>query len=238
MKRLLFINACVRAESRTRRLAEELLSGWQGEICELNLEQMDLRPLTAETLARRDALLAAGDYADPAFEPARALVEADAVVLAAPYWDCSFPASVKVFVEQVMVNGLTFTFTADGVPHGKCRAKKLWYVSTAGGPVVEPVLGHPGGGAYPGRGPGSGRRGPRSHPFRCRRQPAAPVIDAPKPSPARSGRGKVAAVRQTDEGGPTTADLGRTCQLCRFPPEPSPARSKREGEGGCRKADG
>ena len=26
MKRLLFINACVRAESRTRRLAEELLS--------------------------------------------------------------------------------------------------------------------------------------------------------------------------------------------------------------------
>ncbi|MBQ9373688.1 MAG: NAD(P)H-dependent oxidoreductase [Oscillospiraceae bacterium] len=141
MKRLLFINACVRAESRTRRLAEELLSGWQGEICELNLEQMDLRPLTAETLARRDALLAAGDYADPAFEPARAIVEADAVVLAAPYWDCSFPASVKVFVEQVMVNGLTFTFTADGVPHGKCRAKKLWYVSTAGGPVMGTNLG-------------------------------------------------------------------------------------------------
>jgi FMN-dependent NADH-azoreductase len=40
-----------------------------------------------------------------------------------------------------MVNGLTFTFTADGVPHGKCRAKKLWYVSTAGGPVMGTNLG-------------------------------------------------------------------------------------------------
>ena len=141
MKRLLLINACVRAESRTRFLAEKLLSRWEGEVSEINLEQLALRPLTAETLARRDALLAAGNYADAMFDPARRLVEADAVVIAAPYWDCSFPAAVKVFVEQVMVNGLTFTFTDDGMPHGKCRAKKLWYVSTAGGPVIGTNLG-------------------------------------------------------------------------------------------------
>ena len=136
MKNVLFVNACVRENSRTRILAEKLLSALQGEVYEANLEQMDLRPFTKSMLDQRDELLAAKAYTDPMFENARRFVGADVIVFAAPYWDCSFPSSVKVYIEHIMVNGITFTYTEDGYPKGMCKAKKLYYVSTAGGPVI------------------------------------------------------------------------------------------------------
>ena len=136
MSSVLFVNACARENSRTRILADTLLSVLQGEVYELNLERMDLRPFTKNMLERRDELLAAGSYTDPMFDNAHRFVEADIIVFAAPYWDCSFPSSVKVYIEHIMVNGITFTYTENGCPKGMCKAKKLYYVSTAGGPVI------------------------------------------------------------------------------------------------------
>ena len=58
---ILFVNACVREGSRTRILAERVLSHLDGTVTEFNLEREGLRPLTRESLARREALLAAKD---------------------------------------------------------------------------------------------------------------------------------------------------------------------------------
>ena len=46
--KILFINACVRKESRTFKLATELLAGLNGEIQTVCLEELDLRPLNEE----------------------------------------------------------------------------------------------------------------------------------------------------------------------------------------------
>ena len=43
--KILFINACVRKESRTLLLANELLSGLRGEIIEVFLPSLNLKPL-------------------------------------------------------------------------------------------------------------------------------------------------------------------------------------------------
>ena len=69
---------------------------------------------------------------------ARAFAAADEIVLAAPYWDLSFPASVKTYFEHVTVTGVTFSYGADGRPIGHCRASRLFYVTTAGGPILPP----------------------------------------------------------------------------------------------------
>ncbi len=69
---------------------------------------------------------------------ARAFAAAEEIVIAAPYWDLSFPAAVKTFTEHITVNGVTFSYGPDGRPRGHCRAKRLFYVMTAGGPVLEP----------------------------------------------------------------------------------------------------
>ena len=138
---ILFINACVREESRTLELAKHLLSHLEGELTEYDLEKADLRPLTRAALAKRDALLAAGDRSDPMLRPALDFAAADTVVVAAPYWDLSFPASVKVWVEHINCLGITFAYGPDDRPYGLCRAKRLYYVMTAGGPVFPPNQG-------------------------------------------------------------------------------------------------
>lgn len=130
---ILFVNACVRQESRTRQLAETVLSSLSGEVTELKLWEEDLSPLKEEALLRRSRLAAEGHYEDTMFRYAKQLAEADLVVIAAPYWDLSFPSLLKVWVENVAVWGLTFRYSDEGKPVGLCRAKKLIYITTAGG---------------------------------------------------------------------------------------------------------
>ncbi len=60
--------------------------------------------------------------------------------IAAPYWDLSFPAILKQYLEHVCVVGLTFCYEND-LPKGLCRAKKLYYVTTAGGRIVSEEYG-------------------------------------------------------------------------------------------------
>ena len=62
--------------------------------------------------------------------------EAETVVIAAPYWDLSFPAMLKQYLEQVNVVGISFKYSEEGIPVGLCRAGRLFYVMTAGGCCV------------------------------------------------------------------------------------------------------
>ena len=70
------------------------------------------------------------------FELARQFAEADTIVIAAPYWDFSFPVVLKQYFEQINILGITFRYTPAGVPEGLCRAQNLTYITTAGGNIV------------------------------------------------------------------------------------------------------
>lgn len=133
IKLKLFINACIRENSRTYKIARALIEKIGGIFDEVNLAEENLKPLDRETLERRTSLIAKGDYADPMFRYARAFSEADTIVIAAPYWDLSFPAELKVYFENVYVTGLVSRFGSDGRSYGLCKASKLYYVTTAGG---------------------------------------------------------------------------------------------------------
>ena len=62
-------------------------------------------------------------------------------MIAAPYWDLSFPAALKQYFEQINVVGITFKYTEDGIPVGLCKARRLYYVTTAGGSYVPEEFG-------------------------------------------------------------------------------------------------
>ena len=141
METILFINACPRENSRTLELAKYALSKLEGEVTELPLFEENLLPLNQKTLALRDKLIVAGKYDHPLFKYARQLIAADRIVLAAPFWDLSFPSVVKVYIEYLMALGLTFGYTEDGLPWGNCKAQQLILISTAGGPVGQVHLG-------------------------------------------------------------------------------------------------
>ncbi len=71
------------------------------------------------------------------FEYARDFSSADVIVIAAPFWDLSFPAILKLYIENIYITGLVTEYDPHGIPHGLCRATKLYYVTTAGG-LYEP----------------------------------------------------------------------------------------------------
>ncbi len=128
----LFINACVRPGSRTLRLAQRYLQGGTC-IVEAAAGQTAFEPMDTDNFMRRQELIEKRDFSDPMFDDAKTFASADSIVIAAPYWDLSFPAALKVYLERVSVPGITFYYKPDGTPEGLCHAKNIIYVTTAGG---------------------------------------------------------------------------------------------------------
>lgn len=137
MEQILFVNACVRPQSRTLRLAQTVLDRLSGHLVEVDLSATPVPCLDSEGLARRNNLLNAGNFDDPMFHHAIQFSRADTIVIAAPYWDLMFPALLKAYLEAVTVSGLTFQYTDAGYPASLCNAKRLIYVTTAGGYIGE-----------------------------------------------------------------------------------------------------
>ena len=106
MKNILYINSCVREESRTERIAKELLSRLGNDFCELNLAELNLTPLTKEKLNLRTALIKKNYYDDCMFDLAKQFAAADIIVISAPYWDLSFPALLKTYIENIYITGI------------------------------------------------------------------------------------------------------------------------------------
>ena len=136
MEKILFINACVRKNSRTLSLAQYILDKLNGEICEINLERENLKPLDGNVLEKREQLVSENDFSDRMFHYAKEFAAADTIVIVAPYWDLAFPALLKIYLEQITVCGITFRYKK-GIPQGLCRAKRLIYVTTAGGTIYD-----------------------------------------------------------------------------------------------------
>ena len=139
MSEVLFINACVRGErSRTLALARRFLAEYAAahpgdRITERDLTADRLTPQYPEVLSERDELWAAGRLDQPMFDPARQFAAADKIVVAAPFWDLSYPAILKIYLERISVTDLTFGYDDQGRMVGLCRAEKLLLITTRGG---------------------------------------------------------------------------------------------------------
>ena len=135
--KILFINACVRTTSRTAELSHHLLKHLDGEITEVNLYSQTLLPLDGKGLLKRDS----HDYSGEEFKYAKQFKDADIIVIAAPFWDLSFPSVLKIYLENITVSGITFEYSQEGRPIGKCNATKLYYITTSGGYIGSNNLG-------------------------------------------------------------------------------------------------
>ncbi len=140
-KPILYINACVRKGSRTRKLAEKLLKKIDKPYEEICLADIPFASVNEEYLNRREYLISIGDVQNPMFSLARQFSEAETIVIAAPFWDLSFPATLKQYLEQINVVGITFKYSEEGIPIGLCRANQLYYVTTVGGYYVPEEFG-------------------------------------------------------------------------------------------------
>lgn len=134
---VLFVNGCVREESRTLELAKAVLEKLPEDVEEVRLYPDGPDGLDAQELRLRERLVEEQKFDHPMLQHARQFAAADTIVIAAPYWDLAFPAKVRAYLEEITVSGITFQYGPDGVPRGLCNAGKLIYVTTAGGPVFQ-----------------------------------------------------------------------------------------------------
>jgi FMN-dependent NADH-azoreductase len=131
MKKLVVIDACVRQdESRTRRIAEPVISALSDryEVIRYDLPEMEeIAPLDPVLFGERGR----GEIPAWALRAARDIAAADRLLIAAPFWDMSFPAVLKCFFEQTSLFDVTFTDNGANCT-GLCKAPKVLYITTRG----------------------------------------------------------------------------------------------------------
>lgn len=138
----LFIDSTVREDSRTRRLAERLVSRIaDGDVRTIRLQDEHLRPFDAASLDLRNREIKSGKRDSQMLARAAEFAAADQIVVAAPFWDLSFPALLKTYIEWINVPGVVFAYSKERRPVGLCKARRLFYVSTSGGPAENDVFG-------------------------------------------------------------------------------------------------
>lgn len=137
MKKILVIDACVRrGESRTKKLLDRALEtlsrqhpDWNFEL--LTLMDMDLKYWNTESLIQRDELLARKQYNAPVFALGRQFQQAEGIIIAAPFWDLSIPSVLKVYIENISAEGITFKAEKDGL-RGICNGAWMLFLTTRG----------------------------------------------------------------------------------------------------------
>lgn len=137
MEQILYVDACVRKESRTRKLAEHFLKAYteshpDNEIQTIKLIEHPMSYLTEKEIKHRNELLEARAYQNSYFRYATEFARADKIIIAAPFWDLSFPAMLRVFIETCSVDHITFASTPEGLK-GLCAASKMLLITTRGG---------------------------------------------------------------------------------------------------------
>ncbi|MDO4797774.1 MAG: NAD(P)H-dependent oxidoreductase [Coriobacteriales bacterium] len=134
---VLFVNACMREESRTERIARAWLESRGDEFDELDLGRMDVSPLDADSIVAYNQAVASADYAHPMFDVAKQFAAAEEILIAAPVWNYAIPAKLHDYLELVCSQGVTFDMAEDGSYVSLCHAKRLTFVTTAGGPLPQ-----------------------------------------------------------------------------------------------------
>ena len=129
MEKLIIIDSCMRAESRTKVILEaavEVLST-RYDIETIDVNALALPPVNPQTLKERTG----GMVPEETVSIAKRIASADRIVIATPFWDMSFPAVLKAFFENLSLYNVTFT--DDGTTcTGLCKCRKVLYITTRG----------------------------------------------------------------------------------------------------------
>lgn len=134
---ILFINACFRKESRTLRLAKIYLENKNANFTEIKPGDMELPVLNTINTEKYCSACTTRDFSASMFDYGKQFAQADEIVIAAPFWNFSIPAQLHVYLELVCSQGATFDIDSNGNYNSLCKAKKLTYITTAGGQIPE-----------------------------------------------------------------------------------------------------
>lgn len=124
MKRIAVIDSTIRKDSRTRVILNHILKRKDVEYYVINLNNLDIFPTNMGNFDVKDQ--------DENFlKIARKIASCDGLVIAAPFWDMTYPALLKTFIEKMSV--FNIMFIDDGTTCvGISKNKFMLYITTRG----------------------------------------------------------------------------------------------------------
>ncbi len=143
MKTILQLNAGVNyPQSTTRMLASEIVGAIKASDSRIVERDLTLDVPSVYNAATLGATRGSGTSAAEQVALAEGdllideLLNADVIVIAAPMYNFSIPASLKLWIDHVARAGRTFSYSADG-PKGLLKNKKAYIVISSGGVPLE-----------------------------------------------------------------------------------------------------
>ena len=143
MKTLLILSSILAEQSASRKLADHLLNRLASTDSNLAVHTRDLgaQPLPyfdAQVLAAlstpaEQRTAAQQDIVGVADALIKELFEAERIIFAVPVYNFGLPAQLKAYIDFIARAGVTFTYSADGVPEGLVKGKQVFVVSARGG---------------------------------------------------------------------------------------------------------
>lgn len=129
MKKLFYVDACLREGSNTKKIADAIFDELSNkyEMETVRLSDCSFPIVNNDILNDRANGIVHEEYV----EMAKKLAAADRLVIAAPFWDMSFPSALKVFFENMSLFNVTFT-SDEKECFGLCKAEKVLYITTRG----------------------------------------------------------------------------------------------------------
>ena len=129
MRKIFYVDACLRTGSNTKKIADAIIAklAERYEIETVRLSENVFPVVNNDILNDR----ANGIVPDEYVEMAKNLAAADGLVIAAPFWDMSFPSALKVFLENMSLFNVTFG-SNEKECYGLCKAEKVLYITTRG----------------------------------------------------------------------------------------------------------
>ena len=115
--------------SRTKQIATPIVEALKQkyEVQTLVINDLDLSIVKKELITKRN-----NGVIDPqVMSWAESVRDADRIVIAAPFWDMSFPAALKNFLELCSIFDVTFK-SDEKTCYGNCKAEKMLYITTRG----------------------------------------------------------------------------------------------------------
>lgn len=129
MKKLFYVDACLRKGSNTKKIADVVINelSKKYEVETVALSECSFPIVNNDILNDRNNGVVPEEYV----ALAKRLAVADRLVIAAPFWDMSFPSALKVFFENMSLFNVTFA-TDEKECYGLCKAEKVLYITTRG----------------------------------------------------------------------------------------------------------
>ena len=129
MRKIFYVDACLRTGSNTKKIADAIIAklAERYEIETVRLSENTFPIVNNDILNDRANGIVPEEYV----EMAKKLAAADRLVIAAPFWDMSFPSALKVFLENMSLFNVTFG-SNEKECYGLCKAEKVLYITTRG----------------------------------------------------------------------------------------------------------